>query len=272
MVAAAVAGSAVVGAAASSSAASKAAKASGKASDQSAATQMAMFDQNREDLAPWRSTGRNALEMYSQMLGVPYAETTARPGEQTFDNFDADAYLKSNPDVGDPRRWAGQSTEDIFNHWKAYGRSEGRPFTYKVAPGSETGVQPGSQDYSAFYNSPDYQFAFDEGQRATNAGLAARGLSGSGRAMKELTRYGQGMASQQLGTYLNRLASMAGVGQTATAQTAQLGANAASQVGAAQQNAGDARASGYLAQGNSINQGINNAFGTYAMMNMMKGQ
>lgn len=270
MVAAAAVGSAVVGGVASASSARSAAKASGKAADASAATQMAMFDQNREDLAPWRSTGRNALQLYSEMLGVPYAETTAKPGEQTFENFDVDAYLKSNPDVADPRRWAGQSPEDIFNHWKAYGRQEGRAFTYKVPPGASTSA-PGSQDYSAFYKSPDYQFAYDEGLRATNAGLAARGLSNSGRAMKELTRYGQGMASQQLGTYLNRLASLAGVGQTATTTTAQLGANAATNIGAAQQNAGDARASGYLAQGNAINSAINNGWGTYAMMNMMKG-
>lgn len=111
----------------------------------------------------------------------------------------------------------------------------------------------GQADYSAFMDSPDYKFAFDEGMRAVNAGLAARGLSNSGRAMKELTRYGQGAASQQLGNYVNRLAAMAGVGQTATTNTGQLGASAAAQAGQSIQAAGDARASGYLARANQNN-------------------
>ena len=103
-------------------------------------------------------------------------------------------------------------------------------------------------DYSVFTNSPDYKFAFDEGTRAVNAGLAARGLGNSGRAMKELTRYGQGVASQQLSNYVNRLAAMAGVGQAATVQTGQLGANAAANAGQSIQAAGDARASGYMSR------------------------
>lgn len=109
-------------------------------------------------------------------------------------------------------------------------------------------------DYSGFTDSPDYKFAFDEGSRAVNAGLSARGLGNSGRAMKELTRYGQGMASQQLGNYVNRLAAMAGVGQTATNQTGALGASAAQSAGQTTQAAGDARASGYMARANQNNK------------------
>lgn len=127
----------------------------------------------------------------------------------------------------------------------------------------------GPADYSAFQDSPDYKFSFDEGTRAVNAGLAARGLSNSGRAMKELTRYGQGMASQQLGNYVNRLAAMAGVGQTATNQTGNLGANAATSAGQTTQAAGDARASGYMARagqnqqlyGQLLNMGLGSGLG-----------
>lgn len=61
MVAAAVVGSAVVGAAASSSAASKGAKAQNKATDSANALQWDMYEQNREDAAPWREAGTTAL-------------------------------------------------------------------------------------------------------------------------------------------------------------------------------------------------------------------
>lgn len=71
-------------------------------------------------------------------------------------------------------------------------------------------------DYSAFTNSPDYQFAFDQGQRAVNQSLSGRGLSNSGAAMKELQQYGSGVASQNLNNFKNQLMQLVGVGHNAT--------------------------------------------------------
>lgn len=108
-------------------------------------------------------------------------------------------------------------------------------------------------DYSAFYETPDYQFAYDQGMRATEGSLARRGLDNSGAGLKALTRFGQGLASQNFGNYINRLASLAGVGQSATNMGTQLNANAAQNAGATTMASGDARASGYLARGNAKN-------------------
>ena len=124
----------------------------------------------------------------------------------------------------------------------------------------------GGADYSAFYDSPDYKFTFEQGNKAVNAGLAARGLSNSGRAMKELTKYGQGAASTQLNTYRNALAAMAGVGQTTATNLGNLGSNTASQVGQNTQNAADARASGYLGSANAWSSALNSGAGTAAYM------
>src|SRR5690606_28167033 len=63
--------------------------------------------------------------------------------------------------------------------------AEDPEYKSRLAQQQQTAARGAGPDYSDFYNSPDYQFAFDEGMRATNASLAARGLSGSGRAMKE---------------------------------------------------------------------------------------
>lgn len=61
MVAAAVIGSAVVGAAASSAASSKASKSQRAGADAATQAQYDMYDQTREDQAPWREAGTQAL-------------------------------------------------------------------------------------------------------------------------------------------------------------------------------------------------------------------
>ena len=120
----------------------------------------------------------------------------------------------------------------------------------------------GSPDYSAFYQSPGYQFRLDEGTRAVERSAAAKGKLMSGGLARELTSYGQGLASSEFNSYANRLASMAGLGQTATQYTGQLGASAAGQYGqtSAQlgqtiMSGGQAQASGYVGSSNAMMQG-----------------
>lgn len=59
-------------------------------------------------------------------------------------------------------------------------------------------------------DSGSYKFAFDQGQQALERSAAARGMTGSGNVLAELTKYGQGMASQQYNTEADRLAGLAG--------------------------------------------------------------
>lgn len=114
-------------------------------------------------------------------------------------------------------------------------------------------------DYSGFETSPGYQFRLDEGEKALNRAAASRGLLNSGPQMKALTRYGQDYASNELDTYANRLAALAGIGQTATQSTGSAGMTAAGNIGANALTAGQARGSAYENTASSINQGINNA-------------
>lgn len=114
-------------------------------------------------------------------------------------------------------------------------------------------------DYSGFEESPGYQFRMDEGLKALDRSGAARGLRRSGPQMKAAQRYGQDVASGEFNTYANRLASLAGLGQTATQQTGAAGMSAAGNVGEAAIAAGQARGSAYENTASSINKGINNA-------------
>ena len=126
----------------------------------------------------------------------------------------------------------------------------------------------GSPDYSAFYQSPGYQFRMDEGVRARERGASAKGMLMSGGMQRELTRYGQGLASAEFGNYANRLASLAGIGQTATQYGGQLGQQAAGQIGQTSGQLGQtimaggtAQASGIAGAGNAWASGIQGAAG-----------
>ena len=121
-------------------------------------------------------------------------------------------------------------------------------------------------NYSSFKASPDYNFVRTEGQRGLEQSAAARGGAFSGNALRALSDYNQGLASEQYGAYYNRLAGIAGIGQNATNSTATFGANAANQIGANDIAGGDARASGVMGAANSWNNAINtglNAYGAY---------
>ncbi|MCC7462093.1 MAG: hypothetical protein IT480_06470 [Gammaproteobacteria bacterium] len=104
---------------------------------------------------------------------------------------------------------------------------------------------------ASFQASPGYQFAFDQGQQAVERARAATGNLASGNTLTELTRYGQGMASQEYGNWWNQQAGLAGVGQNAVNQITQAGMNSANNISSALQDQGDARASGINAAGNA---------------------
>lgn len=176
-------GSALIGA----NAASKAADAQAESNGASIALQERMYNQNREDLAPYRAAGVSALNTLAGQVNQPFTET------------------------------------------------------------------------------PGYQFAFDEGRRAVDASASARGMLDSGARLRELTRYGTGMAEQGYGQYTNRLASLAGVGQTATGQGINNATQYGQNVGQTLQNTGMANASGAVGQANAITGGINNATLLYAL-------
>lgn len=130
--------------------------------------------------------------------------------------------------------------------------------------------QPG--DMSRFFASPDYQFRRDEGQRDIGSSFAARGGAASGNALRALSQFNSNLASGEYGNYVNRLFNMAGMGQTATAQGVNSGQNYANQYSTAQQNAGDARASGIMGGVNAINGAINNGLNAWAWNRYMQQQ
>jgi hypothetical protein len=104
-------------------------------------------------------------------------------------------------------------------------------------------------DYSGFENSPDYQFALNQGIGALDKSAAKRGSLYSGGHSQDLNNYAQGTASQFLNSYWNKLAGQAGQGQVTAGNLGSLGASMAGNIGNYMNNIGNARASSYLQQG-----------------------
>lgn len=151
------------------------------------------------------------------------------------------------------REWAQylQSREDLAP-WRESGATAVKSLADKVAAG------PGE-----LTKSPGYQFRLDEGTRALNRSAAARGTLGSGAQQKNLLRYGQNYATNEYDNFLNRyyqsltpLQSLSGLGLTSTGQTAQLGANAVTNMNRNNQQAAAARSSAFDTLGNIALFGI----------------
>ena len=66
------------------------------------------------------------------------------------------------------------------------------------------------KDPSKISETPGYQFAFDQGQKALNRKQASTGDRFSGRALAEATEFGTGLASQMWNQEMNRYADLAG--------------------------------------------------------------
>ena len=119
---------------------------------------------------------------------------------------------------------------------------------------SDIGRLPTSREVMA---DPGYQFGLDQGQQAINRKTAAAGGRVSGAALKAAAQYGTnyatagyGAAYQRRQDRLNRLAAIAGIGQSSTGGTAQAGANSSNAISAALGSQGDAAGAAALARGN----------------------
>ena len=148
------------------------------------------------------------------------------------------------------------------NNFKPY-LSTGSAATYSLGQlygfPDASGNATQKPDYSAFYNSPDYQFAQQQGQNATQNVLSAQGNLLSGSGLAALNTFGQGLASQQYGNYFNRLLSLSNMGQQSAGALANTSTQAANNIGNTYQGIGQAQASGIVGGTNAITGGIGGA-------------
>lgn len=170
-----------------------------------------------------------------------------------------------------------QQTRTDQAPWREAGAATLSQLTGGLTPGGEFNHSFTMADYQA---DPGYQFRVSQGEQGIERASAARGSRYSGATLKALARFNSDQASQEYGkaydrynndvtTRFNRLASVSGLGQTATNQTAQAGATAASNAGQAIENAGTARASGYVGTANAVNGAIGQIGNYYTLQSLL---
>lgn len=253
-------GGALIGA----DAARKASNTQADATREATGVQQRQFDLTRMDLAPFRAAGKWGL---SRLLGAgfsgPGGGVSLNDVPRQPEYFDPQAYLAANPDVA-------AAGVDPWKHWTEYGFRENRPFPYNAAAkalagggasGGPGGPAVGELDQPVTREDvmmdPGYQFGLTEGQKAIDRKIASGGGRLSGAAIKAAGRFGTDYASsgfnaayQRKQDRLNRLAALAGIGQTATNSSAQAGAGTANAISGLLASGGDAAAAGQLARGN----------------------
>ena len=191
-------GSSIIG----SNAAQSAAQTEANAANNATNTQLGIFNQTQQNLAPYNQAGQSALSQLASLFGL--------------------------------------------------------------GPGGTAGTGPtqatAGSTLSALTQYPGYQFSYGQGLQALNHSAAASGLALSGNTLAAAQQYGQGYAqSNALNPYLSQLSSIAGLGESAAAQTGTIGAATGSSVANSQLAAGQAQASGIVGSANAITGGINSS-------------
>lgn len=295
---AAILGGSVVSGLLGNEAADDQADAARSASRRSVAEQRRQFNLIRGDTEPYRQVGQNALYEMSNMLGLggqQYHERQNQLSDLRSQLGETDKHLTTGGNLQTQYKWDLDSGSGFHpaggNEWSTNkprdNVSSADVISRQVFTGEETNLNPeytriedeianlqseieqgggeggmgggGGFDVSQI---PGYEFRMDQGINALNNSLAASGNRFSGRAMKAAQRYGQGLASQEYGQHFNRLAGLAGTGQSAVGTSGQAGMQTASGVGNALMRgglaAGQAQAQGAASMNNAIQGGIGN--------------
>lgn len=168
-------------------------------------------------------------------------------------NTAAEASRKAAGDTYDKQQGAVKKMLGYGDDYKTGMFDLSKAYDPYVAAGTDS-----LRSYSALLNDPSrirsmpgYQFTMDEGTRAIDHSGSARSMGQSGRALKDLTRFGQGNADQFTGNWLQRFLGGAQMGQTATGQqVATQGQGLQGQLGArSTAYSGDYGSSGTIGQG-----------------------
>lgn len=250
----AIAAAGAVGAAAiGSSAAGKATKSNQQAADTAANETRAAREQAYQTLSPYVNVGRPAAQTINALLGLD-------DGSSNYEQ-----YLPQRASVDQAANSPAQGFKGLFGF--DAGQTAGPtiiPPTYtpdEIAAAKQAAAaanrQQADQAFNRFRTSTGYDWRLQQGMNALNSGYAGAGTLKSGAAIKGAVDYGQGMASQEFGNYLNALGNQQSLGMQAGAASAGVGTNAANTLGSIYLQNGSNQANAALVKASAVGQGLN---------------
>lgn len=167
--------------------------------------QARQFDLTREDTAPWRKAGEDALGRLSGRIdrglgssfGPRRGEVADRFLQQQRRNVDRFARQTGAADDRVNRRMQN-ALSDIYD-----GERSARDDYMRRVRFARDGMYDEYNDIRGreFEADPGYQFRRDEGQRALERSAAARTGALSSASMKDMDRFSQGLASQEYANF-----------------------------------------------------------------------
>lgn len=255
--AAAVAGS-LISADAQRSASNKARDAQSGAAADATALQKYMYDQTRTDNLPALDSRNAGLNQLKILLGLGGVQD--KPMQRT----EAQLRAALAPRYADDP----EGLDAAVKIWQD--REAAKVADWTKSGGGNANFGALNQRYTGadLKNDPGYQFGLQQGTDAIQSSASARGGLFSGATQKALAKYGQDYAgtkfnegfnrfqAQQDSTF-NRLAGLAGIGQTGSNQIGMAGQNYANQAGQNMIGVGNAQAANSLNQGNILGNQIN---------------
>lgn len=257
--AAIIGGGALAGGIISAAGAHSAANAQAGAANSATAAQLQMYNQTRNDQAPWRQAGQTALGAIMGGFGLPGSGTGTTSTGATGGTGNALDRGGSSMVPGAPGASGGAGDS-----------SGGVPLGY-------FSHQFDANDLTANL-APNYGFMLGQGQGAvTNLANVTGGLSGNTfKALNDYTQnYASGAYQQAYTNYtanqtniFNRLASISGLGQTASSNAATGGSTYAGGIAGTMQGAGNAQAAGIVGQANAGSSAIGSIANYYAAQNL----
>lgn len=248
-------GGALIGSSAQKKAANKAADVSLQTAQQNNALAQNIYNQNAQALSPFQQRGNEAGNAINALLGlgVPQQQPMQQPmqsgGYAPYDGYINRPY--GGYIMGAPTR-LGMSEQ---------GWMEGAVLPQQQQS-QQNELQAAQQGFSDWRDNTGYQFRFNEGIRAIDAGAPVRN---SGATLKARQQYGQNIGSQEFGNYLGYLANQQGVGLSGASAQAGVGQNYVNTVSANNNSAGSAAANAALMRGQATSNmwgGVANGLGS----------
>lgn len=259
-----------------------AAGAQGGATEAAIAAQRAQDAQTREDQAPWRVQGTNAINRLGVLLGLQKNalpsirdEDFQAPGTGTGTN---QRFVRVPNTLGTPYAdmWHDTVSGRNYNFQdKAIRDAEAESTT---PPDAGYGDLTKKFTLADFWDDPvtkaSYQQGLDQGTKALRNMAGAAGNRNSGAQLKALERFSTDYTGNQAGQSqarfesnktndFNRFATVAGLGQTAANTVAASGTNTANTIGGLLTAQGNARGAASIAGGQQIGGALTNAGNWY---------
>jgi hypothetical protein len=289
-VAVAVGAGSVIGGVASNAAAKKQADAGQKSID----AQQSMFNTLNSQQTPYREGGQQALHQLQYLTGTIAKPTAPNKADymSTRDGGRGKFYDMADPAHkfamntlpglgGKKKKQEDQFNSAGYNAAMAKYNEDIKNFSPGLSADDPNSLMHkfGAGDLNANL-APNWDFSLKQGQGAVQNMANLSGGLLSGNTLKGISDYTinksgdlyqkafENYNANQTNIF-NRLSSIAGLGQTANAQTASFGVPIANTIGNTYQGIGQAQASGIVGASNAVNSGISNNASWYQVKNML---